>query len=507
MKQFILILLFAGAIQVFCKGNTFYLSNLGSDDNIGTSKANPWKTIEWVNSFDFAVGDSILLKGEETFSGPVIVNEHKIYVGSYDGTATIIGPSGVQIFNFDSCKIENLILISAYNYYSSNGVEALLGYYEAQSIFINRISASGFQWSGISLEGLYRSISITNCITYENQANGITISTNYIPGYDIQNLHIDSCKSFNNDGFPMTIRRFGIGHGISISNASNALIEHTETYGNGSGVFTNPSNGMPETGHPGGIVLKNVRNSRISNCISHENRSGNNKGGSGFILFSDCAADTIENCISYENEGPGYQINNVYPLDSSSVILLKNNRSTNDAKIRNGSISIKQLSSSDTAFHMMVKLDSNTIYQNKRFVFDAFSQIADSLKIENTKICLTDSGKEYTELPPPNVVVTNTTYICDVILSLPKPDTITRIQTSKFSIYPNPIHSTLIVQTPKLNSKYEIRIVNSIGIVLISARAIEGKNTINVGKLPAGMYLVQILNPSRIVQSEKIIRL
>ncbi len=113
----------------------------------------------------------------------------------------------------------------------------------------------------------------------------------------------------------------------------------------------------------------------------------------------------------------------------------------------------------------------------------------------------------YTELPPPNVTVTNTKFICEVILSLPEVHPVNSPVIKTFSMYPNPINTTLTVMAPKLRSHYQIRVVNTLGIVLLTTPAIEGKNAINVSKLPAGIYEVQVLNPSRIVYSERVIRL
>lgn len=51
------------------KATNYYVSNVGSDSNNGTSTATPWATLSKVNSGSFVAGDSILFRRGDTFYG------------------------------------------------------------------------------------------------------------------------------------------------------------------------------------------------------------------------------------------------------------------------------------------------------------------------------------------------------------------------------------------------------------------------------------------------------
>ena len=78
---------------------SYYISAAGSDVNSGTSPASPWQTISKVNSFTFALNDSILFKRGNIFYGGIVVRGANLNFGAYgtgakpiiSGLSTITG--------------------------------------------------------------------------------------------------------------------------------------------------------------------------------------------------------------------------------------------------------------------------------------------------------------------------------------------------------------------------------------------------------------------------------
>src|SRR5689334_12749639 len=67
----------------------YYFSNEGSDQNSGTSKRSPYKTIAKLNSLYLIPGDSVFFREGDTFFGTIRVSSsgsgrRSIYFGSYD---------------------------------------------------------------------------------------------------------------------------------------------------------------------------------------------------------------------------------------------------------------------------------------------------------------------------------------------------------------------------------------------------------------------------------------
>ena len=74
------------------KATNYYFSNAGSDQNSGTSKLSPYKTIAKLNSLVLLAGDSVFFRGGDIFNGAVRIvrpaSSHRpIYFGSYNTAA------------------------------------------------------------------------------------------------------------------------------------------------------------------------------------------------------------------------------------------------------------------------------------------------------------------------------------------------------------------------------------------------------------------------------------
>jgi len=75
-------------VSSIATGNTYYVSNTGSDTNNGTSESTPWQTIAKVNASTFSPGDQILFKRGDTWREILIISssgtlENYITFGNY----------------------------------------------------------------------------------------------------------------------------------------------------------------------------------------------------------------------------------------------------------------------------------------------------------------------------------------------------------------------------------------------------------------------------------------
>jgi hypothetical protein len=194
-----------------------------------------------------------------------------------------------------------------------------------------------------------------------------------------------------------------------------------------------------------GMSLINIDSSKIINCLVHDNfgdegsldQPENFWNAVGIKLSGVCAADTIENCKTYNNHSAGYSFADL----SGGNILMKNCSSVNDASMIESSIIF---GFSNQPGGQKLVLESNYIEQGKSSAFVFHDNNIGKVLINNTKICLYNGATEYfgNQPPPPNVVVTNTTYPC---LNLAVHPATPRPVADKpgFSMSPNPMTTTL----------------------------------------------------------------
>ncbi len=76
---FVLFIFFCSTIHA----KNYYISETGNDINDGSSPATAWQTITKVNSFTFALNDSILFKRGGTFYGGIVIKRSNLNFGAY----------------------------------------------------------------------------------------------------------------------------------------------------------------------------------------------------------------------------------------------------------------------------------------------------------------------------------------------------------------------------------------------------------------------------------------
>jgi hypothetical protein len=70
-------------LTIKANATNYYVSNIGSDCNNGTSESIPWQTIKKINTFAFTSGDSVLLKCGDVWNENLIVSSSNITFSSY----------------------------------------------------------------------------------------------------------------------------------------------------------------------------------------------------------------------------------------------------------------------------------------------------------------------------------------------------------------------------------------------------------------------------------------
>lgn len=319
---------------------TYYVSQLGNDNNSGISPQEAWKTIDKVNRMDFEPGDRILFEGGQTFNGSIRFKlsdsgtpENQIELGSFgNGRAVIDAQTGTGLSATD-CEyviINNLNFtgIGRKDGNTGNG----LSFSYCSNIIVDSVEVSGFQHSGLTLKNIGYNFRITNVYAHDNGYAGI-----YVSGTDktsLSDIYIGHCVAANNPGDP-TVNDNHSGSGIFGYNVTNMVIEYCNASNNGGDMPWN-QNG------PGGIWVAEADNVVIQHCISSGNKtSPGAKDGVGFDLDGGTTNSVIQYCLSYNNHGAGfgiYQYSNATNWDNN---IIRYCISENDGNISaNGSVEI-----------------------------------------------------------------------------------------------------------------------------------------------------------------------
>jgi len=364
------VVLFATAfIQV--AGKTFFVSTGGSDGNAGTTAASAWKTLDKVNQMKIMPGDSLLLRGSDTFVGYLYLDSEDgndpsrpIVISSYGvGRATIDAGVGVGVFayNTQGVHIKNLILRGAgMTVNTKHGIEFYLdlsGDVRCSGVQIDSIDVHGFGRVGIRIGSWkggtgYDDLSITNCNVHDNLWDGIQVYGEQIGSiYPHRRLRIARCTVYNNPGFPdkTSIR----GSGIVISNVDSAVVEYCTAYSNG--------RNNVHCGGPGGIWAYDANRVVIQYSESYNNSTASGCDGLGFDLDGGVTNSVIQFCYSHGNAGGGYllgQYPNARPWRNNHC---RYNISVNDGRTNASAITLFK-GSSDCI------MDGAYIYNNSVYV-------------------------------------------------------------------------------------------------------------------------------------------
>lgn len=287
------------------KKTSWYFSVEGDDKNDG-SLSHPLKTFSFLNELHLNVGDSILLKGGETFRDSIILKingsaEKPVVLTSYgNGNALIDAQNGTAISVYQSSyiNIKNFICKGAGRKKGNTKPGILIS--DCSNINLSGIDVSGFQKSGLQLY---------NCVNtktdrinaHDNGAAGIGVEGDFSNKISTHNIYITNCTAVNNPGDPTNLNNHS-GNGIVVGHCTNALIDHC--------MATNNGWDMPRIGNgPVGIWAYEADSVIIQHCLSYRNKTSPGAAdGGGFDFDGGVTNSIIQYCLSYQNQGSGYCI-------------------------------------------------------------------------------------------------------------------------------------------------------------------------------------------------------
>ena len=227
--------------------STYYVSPAGSNLNLGTSEAAPFRTISAINALNLNAGDRVLFQGGATLTGSLLLTgsdsgtaTSPVTIGSYGtGRATLRTASGrgIAVENAGGIKIGNLNIVGT-DYLATNfGIKVTTNRGTRRSfIRIDNVDVSGFGQHGISVvdekalgDAGFNDVRITNAVVHHNVHAGIKVHSTSKIGYSHTNVYIGDVRAHDNFG---SIDTEVSGSGIEISNVDGAMIERCVAFNN-----------------------------------------------------------------------------------------------------------------------------------------------------------------------------------------------------------------------------------------------------------------------------------
>lgn len=299
---FLLILL--GSLQATGQHN-YYFSVAGDDAHDGSRQA-PFRSIARLNQLKLTAGDTVFLKGGDTFKGKIEFADlsgsavHPIVFTSFgSGRATIDG-GAAEAASFRNCRHVHLLALAfrgdgRKTGNTTSGVELI----QCAGILASHLTVSGFQKAGLLFYETEFSTA-DSVRAHNNGAVGISVDGTY-QKRNSKNITIKNCLADNNPGDPTNLTNHS-GNGILVGNCKNVVIEYSTATNNGWD--------MPRVGNgPVGIWAYEADSVIIQHCLSYKNKTAKGaKDGGGFDLDGGVKNSVIQYCLSYENQGSGYGI-------------------------------------------------------------------------------------------------------------------------------------------------------------------------------------------------------
>jgi len=354
------------------KPGSFYLSSSGNDDDIGNSQ-HPWKTLDKLNSIRLSGGDTVFLKGGETFTGTLVLDSidrgrpgKPLVIMSSGGPKAIIdggNNEAIRVYLTQDIEIFNIICKGSGR--KSGNTQNGCGVIFSNNILIRGLQISGFQKSGLVV---YESgkVRVLDVHSTENGFAGISVDAPYGTRLS-KNVYIGNCIAENNPGDPTNLDNHS-GNGIIIGNSRNVMVENC--------IATNNGWDMPRKGNgPVGIWCYEADSITFRSCISYRNKtSAGAFDGGGFDFDGGITNSVMENCLSFENQGSGYGI---FQYDGASPWrnnFVRNSISINDGNtikmggsvyIWNGMKDIKQMDGLSFSKNILVNDSGSIIVYNE----------------------------------------------------------------------------------------------------------------------------------------------
>jgi hypothetical protein len=318
----------------FSQRNYFFSTDTTKDFSLDGSRQQPFHNLELIAVFRLRPGDTVFLRGGDSFNNNVVLDSlvgkpgKPIVFASYGKGKARIYAGNKEGFLFTRSKhisIRGLIIAGAgrKDGNTTDGVKMV----NCQSVKIRDLEITGFQKSGLLLFNC-KDVEADRVIAMHNGLAGILVEGEYQKRLS-QNIHIVNCRAENNPGDPTNLSNHS-GNGILVGNCRNVLIEYC--------MATNNGWDMPRIGNgPVGIWAYEADSVIIQHCISYRNKTAVGAAdGGGFDLDGGVTNSVIQYCLSYENQGSGYGIFQYWSAGSWKNNTLRYCISINDGKITEG---------------------------------------------------------------------------------------------------------------------------------------------------------------------------
>lgn len=395
---------------------TYYISPNGNDSNGGNSPDDAWRSIEKLNTFEFAPGSKILFEGGQSFPGNLALGSsdgndpvNPILISSYGtGKAKILAGNGmgIYVYNTAGINIDNLIVEgSGMNSNLNSGIQFyndLPGNTKLEYVRITNVEVLGFRKYGIVIGAYngnsgFNDIIIENAKVYDILDKGIASYGTFSKtktGYSHSNLIVRNAEVFNVPGFNKGSHS---GNGIELSDVQYSTIEHSTVY--------NCGQGNTNCGGPVGIWYWDADQVTIQHNEVYNMSSGSGCDGGGFDLDGGVTNGVMQYIYSHDNDGAGYlvgQFGGARPMDN---IIVRYNISENDAGTNGGSV---YLFNGDAVSSMNnINVYNNTFYiQNRKsnggsaaIKLLKWQTIGGNINFYNN-ILHADKGAEFLNVPP-----------------------------------------------------------------------------------------------------------
>lgn len=299
------------------EGRTFYVSQHGDDRADGRSPTRPWRTLGRVNTQRLNPGDQVLLKGGDTFTGSLHVDEvdagdseTPVVFASYGGGRATIdvgygrAEPAISVHNTAGVTIRDLVvmgragaLVDGVVFYNDMSPARRLG-----SVTVERVDVSGFK-AGISVGSGpgslgFRGVRLRDSTLHRNRVAGlVTYGPPFDPGnpsYAHEDVAVTGVTSYANLGAAGTDGTSGSG--IALSSVRGGLIDRCTAHTNGA--LSDYVEG------PIGIFSFDSTAVVIQNNLSYGNRTSKSDGG-GFGLDRNVSDSVLQYNLSYDNDGAG----------------------------------------------------------------------------------------------------------------------------------------------------------------------------------------------------------
>jgi hypothetical protein len=351
------------AAQKAILSRAYYIDARGDDKNDGR-RLHPWKTLAAVSRVRLGAGDSVFLRGGQSFSGTLRVENgggdaaHPLWIGAYgQGSATIVAgdSSAVVLYRAGWVSLQGLRLVGAGR--KSGNIKNGLFLIDCHDIIADGVDITGFQKAGLMI---YSSIDVVirRVYAHENGAAGIAVEGS-AGKRESRNLKILYCRADDNPGDPTNLTNHS-GNGIVAGHCSNLLIDHCSATNNGWD--------MPRIGNgPVGIWCYEADSVIIQHCLAYRNKTSvGGADGGGFDLDGGVTNSIIQYCLSYGNQGSGYCIFQYWGASPWYHNIIRWNISEDDGWVSDshGGVYVWNSSGDAGQFYDCV-VYNNTIYNTK----------------------------------------------------------------------------------------------------------------------------------------------